>query len=1088
MADTTQRLPDPPEPGRRIGPYHLVERVGVGGMGEVWLAVQKEPLRREVAIKLIRDGRDTREVLARFEAERQALALMEHPNIARVIDAGDHEGRPYFVMEYVHGVPITEYCDGRKLDIPKRLALFRHVCDAVQHAHHKAIVHRDLKPSNVLVTEVDGRPVPKVIDFGVAKATAQPLTELTFHTQFGQLIGTPLYMSPEQADARLQDVDTRADVYSLGVILYELLTGSLPFEPEELAAAGYDGMIRMLREKTPARPSTRVSTLDEEATERATARGHRPRSLHSDLRGDLDWITMRCLEKDRDRRYATPGDLSRDIERHLRLEPVEAGPPSASYRMGRFVRRHRAGVTVALTLLVAVVAIAAVQTIQGRRIAAERDLARSETRRAEAAHLYTLAANEEIPSRSLAYAIASLELADQEHVRRAALRAMQSGPTYHRFDRHPAGDAAWNPHAVAFSPDGRWMAVGWGRGGHLRLHALDSGESTDLVGHDGTLSEVVFTADSRTLLSAATDGTVRAWGLPDGRPLRRFESGPSRNVQCRLLEDSGTVVVWNHRDGAPLSLYRWDHVSGATDTLAVWAPPSQSHLWGSPDVDAGGRWISLGLGHEVGIVPLDEPRLDRWVAIGSHDAPVVHTAFSRRGDRLVTSDSGDVVRIWDLDPPRAQLLRTAKVPDDVAQVGFDDSGDRVFAGFFGGMFVFDLAGPVGAAPAHLRYSNLQWGFEAVWHPTLPWLVMVSTLGSVGAWWPVPEGPVILPFDEIPVAILFTPDGEDLIVAAGDRIVAWPLDGDPRRTVRTLADVPGANFNSLVIDDSGRHVFAADCNSLVSGTMVRAALDGSGAITWRDIECTSMTRVSPSGRYVAAVAEDPDRQMNIVRVWDLDDDDHLDLADPGSPIEPIDFLPDERLLGRRTGTDDLYDVVAIDPETGAQTTVRTGAKTVHGLFERRLLVWVDHDDVTWRDDIESGARESRPPVPIAPAAFRRTFDPEHGMTLVGTRSSEVHVFDEKNGTEHVLLGHKGWVFGMDVDPRGRWIASISLEDRHVRLWPVPRGTPPLERSAADFLELVRARTTIRAVPDTSAAERYRLTDEEPFRGWFARTDD
>src|SRR3984957_18072950 len=329
-------------PGITIGAYHLLQPIGQGGMGEVWLAEQRQPVRRRVAVKLIKAGMDTREVVARFESERQALALMDHPAIAKVFDGGSTpHGRPYFVMEYVTGMPITEYCDKHKLTLRQRLELFIHVCEGVQHAHQKAIVHRDLKPSNILVSEVDGKPAPRIIDFGVAKATSQRLTAETMFTRVGAIVGTPGYMSPEQADSTGVDVDTRTDVYSLGVVLYELLVGALPLEFRKLP---FDEILRRLRDQEAPRPSTRLRALGEQTAITAQNRGSDAPTLARQLRGDLDAITLKTLEKDRSRRYATPTELAANIGRYLRNEPVLARPASTVYRARKYVRRHRLGV------------------------------------------------------------------------------------------------------------------------------------------------------------------------------------------------------------------------------------------------------------------------------------------------------------------------------------------------------------------------------------------------------------------------------------------------------------------------------------------------------------------------------------------------------------------------------------------------------------------------------------------------------------------------------------------------------------------------------------------------------------------------
>jgi serine/threonine protein kinase/Flp pilus assembly protein TadD len=403
-------------PGAVIGPYKLMEQIGEGGMGLVFVAEQQHPVRRKVALKVVKPGMDTREVIARFEAERQALALMDHPNIAKVLDAGSTEvrsqksevrsqksevrkeevgsltselcpltsvGRPYFVMELVKGVPITEHCDQNQVSVPERLELFVHVCEAVQHAHQKGIIHRDIKPSNVLVTSHDGRPVVKVIDFGVAKAIGQQLTDKTVYTQLAQLIGTPLYMSPEQAGLSGLDSDTRSDIYSLGVLLYELLTGTTPFDRERFKDVGYDEIRRIIREEEPPKPSTRISTLGQAATTVSAQRRSDPKRLSQLIRGELDWIVMKCLEKDRDRRYETASSLARDIERYLHDEPVQACPPSTWYRFRKFARRRKAVLVTGGLVSLALVAGSAISTWQAFRATQAEELARRKKVEAE---------------------------------------------------------------------------------------------------------------------------------------------------------------------------------------------------------------------------------------------------------------------------------------------------------------------------------------------------------------------------------------------------------------------------------------------------------------------------------------------------------------------------------------------------------------------------------------------------------------------------------------------------------------------------------------------------------------------------------
>jgi serine/threonine protein kinase len=370
-------------PGTVIGPYKLLQQIGEGGMGVVFMAEQTGPIQRTVALKIIKPGMDTRQVIARFEAERQALAMMDHPNIAKVFDAGTTEtGRPYFVMELVKGVPITKYCGEKQLSLRDRLQLFMPVCHAVQHAHQKGVIHRDLKPSNVLIAEYDDRAVAKVIDFGVAKAMAQKLTDGTMFTEFGQVIGTVEYMSPEQAKFNQLDIDTRSDIYSLGVLLYELLTGSTPFEQKRLREAAFDELLRIIREEEPPKPSTRLSTsetLPSIAANRHSDSGH----LSKEVQGELDWIVMKALEKDRNRRYETANGLLRDIERYLHDEPVQACPPSTAYRFRKFARRNKSVLAIVSAGVMILLIVIAGLIASNRLISAQRSEAEAQRQRAE---------------------------------------------------------------------------------------------------------------------------------------------------------------------------------------------------------------------------------------------------------------------------------------------------------------------------------------------------------------------------------------------------------------------------------------------------------------------------------------------------------------------------------------------------------------------------------------------------------------------------------------------------------------------------------------------------------------------------------
>jgi WD40 repeat protein len=1067
--------------GDRIGHYKLLQQIGEGSYGVVYMAEQEEPVRRRVAFKIIKLGMDTREVVARFEAERQALALMDHPNIARIFDGGaTSTGRPYFVMELVRGTKITDYCDQHSLTAADRIHLFTQVCHAIQHAHQKGVIHRDIKPSNVLVMVHDDVPMPKVIDFGIAKAIGERLTDKTIFTRFEQFIGTPSYMSPEQAGLSGLDVDTRSDTYALGVLLYELLTGRTPFDPKQLAKASLEEMLRRIREEDPPKPSTRLRALQPaELTTTAQRRQTEPLRLISLLRGDLDWIVMKCLEKNRARRYETANALALDLDRYLSHQPVTAAAPTLGYRMAKFIRRHRAGLAVVSALVALLVAGVLVSTWQAVRATRAERVAASQRERAKKGEQHAkeseLAARQNLYAANMNLVQQAWEQNDVAQVR----RLLEETATYpgrgfewyywqrqtHRELKTLRGHVGW-VRDVAFSTDGQRIVTA-GDDQTAKVWEAASGRGLLILkGHGGAIRSVAFSRDGQRILTAGDDQTAKLWEAATGKELQTFRghsSGISSAAFCpdgqRIVTGSedDTAKVWEAATGKELQIFK-----GHSDRISsvAFSPDGQRIVSGGQDGTArvwdattGNELLTLkGHGGFIFAVAFspdgqrivtagDDQTAKLWEAatgkelltFRGHSSFIYAVAFSPDGQRIVTSSWDQTARVWEV-ASGSELFALKGHTALVTSAVFSPDGQRIVTGSLDQTAkVWELAGCQGplTLKAHTKRIN-----SAAFSPDSQRVVTASD-DQTAKVWELASGKELLTLKGHSAQVLsvaFSPDGQRIVTGSQDQTAKlWEATNGV--ALLTLKGHSGW-INSVAFSPDGKRIVTAGNDQTAK---VWEAATGNDLLTFRG-----------HGSWISSVAFSPDGQRIVSGSYDQT----AKLWEAASGKELLTFK----------GHDDAIQFVAFSPD--GQRIVTAGSDLTAKLWEaatgKELLTFRGHS------------------IGITSVAF----SPDGQRIVSGGRDGTTRLWEAASGKE--LLTLKGRSIGISsvaFSTDGRRFVTCS-DDQMAKVWEAATADQVAtwqkeEQAAAEYLAARQRELAAAAERDRDL----RVQDPGAIRQWL-----